>query len=237
MLAASVLLTAAIAQAVLATPIARSTYAVKETHYVPRRWTQKGRAPKDQMLALQIGVKQGDFEELERHLYEGNSSAQHSEGGELTLPPVSDPHHTRYGQHLSHSEVNALVAPKDEALDYVHEWLLSNGIKEFDYSPAKDWVNIKISVEKAEELLDTEYSVFVHDDGTEQARTTRWSLPKHLHEHVDTIQPTTSFMRVRENAQFEKTYVPHDYKPPTNETLKRVCTINGTTPDCCELVS
>jgi tripeptidyl-peptidase-1 len=81
MLAASVLLTAAIAQAVLATPIARSTYAVKETHYVPRRWTQQGRAPKDQMLALQIGVKQGDFEELERHLYEGNSSAQHSEGG------------------------------------------------------------------------------------------------------------------------------------------------------------
>jgi tripeptidyl-peptidase-1 len=71
MLGVSIVLTAVFAQAVLATPIARSTYAVKETHYVPRRWTQKGRAPKDQMLALQIGVKQGNFDELERHLYEG----------------------------------------------------------------------------------------------------------------------------------------------------------------------
>ena len=70
MLGASILL-AVLAPAVLATPVARSTYAVKETHYVPRKWVQKGRAPKNQMLALQIGVKQGDFDELERHLYEG----------------------------------------------------------------------------------------------------------------------------------------------------------------------
>jgi tripeptidyl-peptidase-1 len=71
MIGVSILFTAVFAQAVLATPIARSTYTVKETHYVPRRWMQKGRAPKDQMLALQIGVKQGNFDELERHLYEG----------------------------------------------------------------------------------------------------------------------------------------------------------------------
>jgi tripeptidyl-peptidase-1 len=72
MLGASILLTIAVfTPAVFASPVARSTYAVKETHFVPRRWTQKGRAPKEQMLALQIGVKQGDFDELERHLYEG----------------------------------------------------------------------------------------------------------------------------------------------------------------------
>jgi tripeptidyl-peptidase-1 len=72
MLGASFLLTSAVlAQVVLATPIARSTYAVKETHYAPRQWTQKGRASKNLMLALQIGVKQGDFAELERNLYEG----------------------------------------------------------------------------------------------------------------------------------------------------------------------
>ena len=76
MLGFSILFTGVFAQAVLATPIARSTYAVKETHYVPRRWTQKGRAPKDQMLALQIGIKQGNFNELERHLYEGTLSDQ-----------------------------------------------------------------------------------------------------------------------------------------------------------------
>jgi tripeptidyl-peptidase-1 len=154
----------------------------------------------------------------------------------LTLASVSDPSHSRYGKHLSHEEVNDLVKPKDEALDLVHEWLLSNGVDKFDYSPSKDWVNIKISVEAAERLLDTEYSTYVHEDGTELSRTTKWSLPLHLHEHIDTIQPSTSFMRAKANAvefkQFDKTYIPADYKPPTDKTLARVCTINGTTPEC-----
>lgn len=77
MVGASIFLTvAAFAPALLASPVARSTYAVKETHFVPRRWIEKGRAPKEHMLALQIGVKQGDFEELERHLYEGTLSSR-----------------------------------------------------------------------------------------------------------------------------------------------------------------
>jgi len=63
---------AAAVQAVFGTPIqSRAGYAVKETHRVPRRWVNIGRAPADRMLSLQIGVKQGQFSELERHLYEG----------------------------------------------------------------------------------------------------------------------------------------------------------------------
>ncbi|KAH5418606.1 hypothetical protein HBI67_181230 [Parastagonospora nodorum] len=221
MLGASILL-AVLAPAVLATPVARSTYAVKETHYVPRKWVQKGRAPKDQMLALQIGVKQGDFDELERHLYE-----------------VSDPYHVRYGQHLSPEEVNALTQPKDEALDAVHEWLLSNGIRNFDYSPSKDWINIRISIEDAEKLLATKYSVYAHEDGTEMSRATSWSLPSHLHKHIDTIQPTTSFMRTRANlptvstaTNLTEVYRPPGYVTPTDPIIAKACSINGTTPTC-----
>lgn len=63
---------AAAAQATLATPIrARSPYAVKETHYVPRQWSKTGRAPESHVLHLHIGLKQSQFDELERHLYEG----------------------------------------------------------------------------------------------------------------------------------------------------------------------
>jgi tripeptidyl-peptidase-1 len=81
MLGASILLAVAVAaQGVFATPIARSAYSVKETHYAPRKWSQKGRAPKRQMLALQIAVKQGDFAELERHLYEGKSHQYYLNG-------------------------------------------------------------------------------------------------------------------------------------------------------------
>jgi tripeptidyl-peptidase-1 len=49
----------------------RTPYAVKDTHHVPRSWTPVGPAPAEHMIRLQIGLKQGQFSELERHLYEG----------------------------------------------------------------------------------------------------------------------------------------------------------------------
>ena len=56
--------------AVTASPV-RSTYAVKDRHYVPSRWSKVQRAPADHLINLQIGLKQSQFDELERHLYEG----------------------------------------------------------------------------------------------------------------------------------------------------------------------
>lgn len=49
----------------------RSTYAVKERHHVPRKWTRVGPAPAWHTIQIQIGLKQSRFDELERHLYEG----------------------------------------------------------------------------------------------------------------------------------------------------------------------
>jgi tripeptidyl-peptidase-1 len=136
-----------------------------------------------------------------------------------------------------------LVKPKDEALDSVHEWLLSNGVNDLDYSPSKDWINIKISIGQAEDLLATEYSTYVHEDGTEAARTTKWSLPYHLHEHIDTIQPTTSFMRNKANAIESRQsttapagpWPPADYKLPTDKAIKKACSINDYQVAICKL--
>jgi len=73
MLHLSIFLSATLAaQSIFGTPIrARTEYSVKETHPIPRRWSVAGRAPRNHMLQLQIGLKQGNFQELERHLYEG----------------------------------------------------------------------------------------------------------------------------------------------------------------------
>lgn len=62
---------AAVVQTVLCTPISRSSYSIKEKHFVPSQWRSLGRAPANNVIHLQIGVKQGQFGELERHLYEG----------------------------------------------------------------------------------------------------------------------------------------------------------------------
>lgn len=156
----------------------RSSYAVKERHPVPRSWTASGPAPKSEMITLQIGLKQQNEGEIERHLVE-----------------ISDPEHARYGEHLSAAEVHDLVTPSDETVELVHEWLREHGLSTFSMGPAKDWVMVHVPISKAEELLQTSYQTFTHADGSTLSRAPEWSLPAHLHEHVDVVQPTNSFFR------------------------------------------
>ena len=61
------------AVAVLGAPTAENgfDYRVKESSLVPRGWQIRGRAPAGETMVLHIGLKQGNFEELERQLYEG----------------------------------------------------------------------------------------------------------------------------------------------------------------------
>ncbi|OCL15233.1 subtilisin-like protein [Glonium stellatum] len=195
----------------------RPPYAIKETHRVPRKWAKLSRANASDIINLQIGLKQTRFEELERHLYE-----------------VSDPGHVRYGQHLSSDEVNELIKPTDETLNLLNEWLLDHGFVA-TFNPSNDWASISLSVESAERLLDTEYNVFEHEDGTRLVRTSQWSLPVHLHQHIEAIQPTTSFLR---SPAQRATYIqsppkiPSGYKPPSNATIAKVCNVSSVTPEC-----
>ncbi|KXT05292.1 hypothetical protein AC578_10950 [Pseudocercospora eumusae] len=154
----------------------RTSYAIKERHIVPRSWTKLGPASKRDTLQLAIGLKQQNEGLIEQHLME-----------------VSDPGHERYGQHLSHDEVKAIVAPSNETLEAVQSWLSDHGITDWIHNDAKDMIHCSLSIEKAESLLDTEYHAFKHEDGTEINRAPEWSLPEYLHDHIDIVQPTTSF--------------------------------------------
>jgi tripeptidyl-peptidase-1 len=150
---------------------------------------------------------------------------------------VSDPDHARYGQHLSAEEVDELVAPSTETHDLVHDWLQENGVDvdNLGYSSAKDWIVFPLPIEMVESLLDAEYHNYKHKDGSIVARTTRWSLPRHLHSHVDTIQPTTSFFRgaPRDATWVDKTVeVPASYSTPKNTSIAAVCNVTSVTPEC-----
>ncbi|KAI0015195.1 tripeptidyl-peptidase 1 precursor [Xylariomycetidae sp. FL0641] len=208
------------AQAAVASPLVRSRtpYQLKESHSVPRQWKKVARAPAEHVIDLQIGLKQNNFAELERQLYE-----------------VSDPDHAKYGQHLSAESVNELVAPTDETLDLVHEWLAENGVTVSKYSAAKDWITVSLPIGEIEQLLDAEYHVYEHKNGAKVARSPKWSLPYHLHERIDTIQPTNSFFRARAEKS-EAFLAPVDMKNlktvSNNETLSKVCNISSVTPEC-----
>ena len=159
-------------------PTLRPSYAVKERHAVPLDWTEVGPAAKKDTIHLQIGVKQRNEGVVEQHLIE-----------------VSDPNHARYGQHLTAAEINEITSPSEESVELVKAWLAEHDVSDHVSSPAKDWIHIVIPIEKAEQLLQTSYSTFKHGDGTTISRAPEWSLPLHLHEHIDVVQPTTSFFR------------------------------------------
>ncbi|KAF8559436.1 subtilisin-like protein [Imleria badia] len=149
----------------------------------PHGWLRHGPAPPDHLLELKIALPRPHFPILEKHLWE-----------------VSNPSHERYGAYLSKEETEALMAPHPETLDIVSEWLASHGIEEEHLyrSSAQDWVTIRVQVGLAEEMLNTKYDVYTHSDSGESiVRTTSYSLPESLHEHIELIQPTTIFTRLR----------------------------------------
>jgi tripeptidyl-peptidase I len=60
------------ANGALSSPIySRATYAVKGAHPVPKSYSKAGSAPSGTNINLQIGLKQAQFDELERQLYDG----------------------------------------------------------------------------------------------------------------------------------------------------------------------
>ena len=152
---------------------------------------------------------------------------------------VSDPAHPRYGQHLTQDEVKDLVKPADDALDAVHEWLAGHGIgaDKLTYSPTRDWIKLSLPISQIEAMLDTQYHVFVHEDGTELMRAPEWSLPLHLHEHIATIQPTNSFLRPMRRSTTVKGWGPPvasgDFPPPVDSaSVEAVCNESLVTPLC-----
>ncbi|KJA29732.1 hypothetical protein HYPSUDRAFT_126973, partial [Hypholoma sublateritium FD-334 SS-4] len=164
-------------------PTKDCAYTVKEKINTPHGWVLHGQPAPHHTIELKVALPQPNFDELERHLYE-----------------VSDPDHQRYGQHLSKEEVEQLVAPRPASLDAVNTWLGTFGYSEdeFTRSPAKDWISLKVPVSVAEKMLDTKYHVWKHiDSGDFLVRTTSYSLPKHLHDHIELIQPTTMFGRFK----------------------------------------
>ncbi|KAJ7734037.1 tripeptidyl peptidase A [Mycena maculata] len=176
----------------------------------PRGWTLHGPAPLDHLVKLRIALPQSNFPALEDHLYQ-----------------ISDPSHERYGQHLSNEQIEELVAPCPESVDAVNEWLASHGIEGDDVgrSPAGDWLTIKIPVSLAEEMLDTKYHVWKHIGGEYLVRTTSYSLPKTVFDHVELIQPTTIFGTFRKL----KSTIHSISKTPTEDTSQNAAPVASAT--------
>ncbi|KAF8260243.1 family S53 protease [Lactarius quietus] len=98
---------------------------------------------------------------------------------------------------LYEEQVAELVAPHPDTLNLVYSWLDYNGIPSSSISFTHGGNSLKLSgvpISQANDILGASYQVYRHTTTSETiVRTTYYALPAALHEHVQTVAPTTSF--------------------------------------------
>lgn len=144
----------------------------------PSSFSRVGAAPADKVINLRINLAGNDISGLEDK-----------------LNTVSDPASGTFRQWLSKEEVETYSKPSEETSDAISSWLTSHGLTAEKITPAGDWISVKLPVNKAEELLNTKYSVYTHKSSGKQAiRTLEYSLPQDIAPHVRAMHPTNSYV-------------------------------------------
>jgi len=147
---------------------------------VPANWVPVGAAPEGTTLDLHLKLKSDNPDALVK-----------------TLLEVSDPTHSRYGAHLSKEALSTLVAPHPDSHAVVAAWLAAHDVPEDAVRPAfaGDWLVLEaVPVSTANALLGADYQIYSHTEtGETIVRTTSYSLPSLLHDHVSVVAPTTFF--------------------------------------------
>ncbi|KAI0029779.1 family S53 protease [Vararia minispora EC-137] len=144
---------------------------------IPSGFVKVGAAPASQTLTLRLGLQQGDIAGLEGQLMD-----------------VSTPSSANYGKFLTKEQVEAYVAPKQETVDAINQFLSSNGISSKAVSPAGDIISIQVTVEQANALFSAQFNTFKHvETDTETVRTLQYSIPETLKGALSFVHPTTMF--------------------------------------------
>lgn len=148
-----------------------------------RHWNYHSTPDPSTLLSLRLGLRPSNFDTLLGHLTE-----------------TSDPFHERYGKHLTKAQVDELMRPTEETMEEVREWLNWHGVEEDATVTTDRSITLNIPVSLAETLLNTTYHVYIHAESEEKIiRTLEYSLPRHLHDHINLVSPTTYFGTTRTN--------------------------------------
>ncbi|TDL19226.1 subtilisin-like protein [Rickenella mellea] len=160
-------------------PSPRSNYVVHERRAAePLEWVKTRRVEPDRVLRMKLGLAQNNVHQIEE-----------------LLMSVSHPESPSYGKHWSPEKVVEHFAPSDGTVEAVKNWLADVGFSadRMRLSPSKGWLEVNVTTAEAEDLLKAEYHVYEHPSGVEQIGCQSYSLPQHIREHIDIIQPTVHF--------------------------------------------
>ncbi len=152
---------------------------------VPNGWTQVGLPADSDTMVLQIGLAEQNLDKLESMIYD-----------------VSTPGSASYGQYMDGDAVAAMLKPSSDANNAVLAWLKEAGVTNA-FSDGI-FVNFSTSVATANTLLSAQFKYYV-SDGIQKLRTTRYSVPDDLADHIDLVTPTTYFGKTVPQAPVART--------------------------------
>ncbi|KAJ5670945.1 hypothetical protein N7507_000072 [Penicillium longicatenatum] len=178
----SILLLGAAAVGALAVPAPYGHAVHERRDFLPTSWTEEKRLDASTLLPVRVGLTQSNL----------------AYGHEL-LMEMSNPSSSRYGKHMSESEVHDLFAPSDESVDTVRSWLESFGISKdrISQSVNKQWIQFDAGADELEKLLHTEYYIYSHaDTGRSHVACREYHLPHSVRDHIDYITPGITLREV-----------------------------------------
>lgn len=176
-----VFFTGLLASLTVAAPASISELAPLESlRAVPQGWHQGEAPPANKRLRFRIAMKQENAYQFEQHVL-----------------AISSPDDPKYGQHMSRDDLKTMLRPSATASTAVLDWLRREGVPSANIKDEGDWINFYVSVTEAEKIMDTNFHYYSNaNNGVKRIRTLQYSVPQHLHEYIQMIQPTTRFGQV-----------------------------------------
>lgn len=149
---------------------------------IPKGWEHVGPASPVEPIQLRLALRQQGESALEVAVLERSTQGT-----------------ANYGLHLSREELQSYTDPSEYTETSVVQWLSE---KDVPHSIEADWVTIRTTVDVANDMFNASFGWFRRDGrGTENVdgerelklRSLSYSIPDHLTQHVDTVQPITRF--------------------------------------------
>jgi tripeptidyl-peptidase-1 len=125
---------------------------------------------------------------------------------EKLMLDISTPKSSKYGQHLSKKEVTDFLAPSQENLRKVRDYVSGFNPKMVSVSAHQDMIHVTLSVVEAERMLNTELAAFTSRDNrdiTIVRATGPYYLPHEIAPMVNVVDNVVRFPSIRKTQLVE----------------------------------
>ena len=151
----------------------QATHIQKESIIKRESMKKKSRASGEMIHEVIFAIKQNNLDTLDAMLLER-----------------STPGSPTYQQWMTFEEIGDYISNPDSA-NAVKNWLGTNGITTHWESPRKEYLKAKASIAKWEELFAAEFFEWeddkMHEDAKHFIRSEDYSLPDHVHPHIEAV--------------------------------------------------